>query len=109
MYKVGDTLFFVPNYDRQPREVKITKVGRKWLHCRIYGQMIRVDVATLRPHENDTSGKFYNSLAEYEQKEALGNAWPAFQRLVARGYYAPDGVTVEKIQAATALLFGGEL
>lgn len=106
MYTVGQTLCFVPNYDRKPREVTITKVGRKWLHCKAYGQTIRVDVATLRPHEDDASGNFYHSHAEYEQKAALGSAWDEFRRTVARGYSAPAGVTVEKIQQATALLFG---
>lgn len=106
MYTVGQKLYFVPAYNARPYDVTISKVGRKWLHCQSFGQSIRVDAKTLRPHEDDARGCFYHSQAEYEQRVAPSQAWDEFRRTVARGYSVPDGVTVEKIQQATALLFG---
>ena len=108
MYTVGQKLYFVPGASQLPHEVTITKVGRKWLYCRAIGQTIRVDVATLRPHEDDDSGQLYHDHDEYDQWIAMSIRWDEFRRMVAQRYSEPQGMTIEKIQQATALLFGEE-
>lgn len=105
MYIEGQKLYFVPAYNHSPYEVTIIKVGRKILHCKSAGQILRLYAETLKAHVDDWSGQAYLSQAEYEQRVALSQAWDEFRRKVAQRYSEPTGVTVEKIQQATALLF----
>lgn len=105
---VGQKLWFVPRYEHNARDVEVVKVGRKWAHVTGYfGRPIRIDVETLRPHEDDTSGQCYLSRQQCEEHLAREAAWKAFLRDIESKlsrWKCPAGVTVEKIHEARKLL-----
>lgn len=105
-FEIGQTLYFVATGNYMPREMAITEIGRKWLHCeRGNGSIIRVNRETLVVHTSDGGGRVYLSLDEYKNARLVSDAWQALRRDF--GYYAPPrGVTLDKIQQARALLFG---
>lgn len=102
---VGQKLWFVPGYNYQPFDVEVVKIGRRWATVENYmHRAIRIDIETMRPHENDGNGLCYLSREDYETKQALGVAWRNLCSDISRMYRTPDGVTVEKIAAARKLL-----
>lgn len=101
---VGQKLWFVPAYNRQPYEVEIKKIGRKWAHTDSYSRTLRIDVETMRPHEDDGNGQCYLSREDYEAKQALSAAWREFHRAILYVNNVPGGMTVEKIAEARQML-----
>lgn len=105
MLTVGQKLWFVPSYNVRPYEVEIKKIGRKWAHTERNFQTLRIDIETMRPHENDGSGQCYLSQQHYEDYQAREKAWREFTSAVDKQKWrCPDGVTVEKIMEIRNLL-----
>ena len=104
--QVGQKLWFVPSSDyKKPCEVEIKKIGRKWAHTEQHCQVLRIDVETLRPHEDDGMGQCYLSRDAYEAKQAIDAAWRELTKAIeSQRWRSPDGVTVEKIAEARKLL-----
>jgi hypothetical protein len=105
MFTVGQKLWFVPLHNnRQPYEIEIVKVGRKWLHTG--GNIpIRINVETLRPHDDDWSGRAYLSKEEHDAEVALNQKWREFRKsLEGYSWHTPKGVTVEQIEQAMQVL-----
>lgn len=101
---VGQKLYFVPAYNRQPYEVEVKKVGRRWASA-VNGRIkMRLDIETLCPHEDDGSGIAYLSREDYEQRLALDVAWRELHKALIYRDRLPNGVTVEKIAEARKLL-----
>lgn len=99
-YQVGDTLWCVPRRG-PPHEIKITKVGRKWL---TYGDGTydRVDRTTLRG-EQYSDVMYFTSEAAHVEYAARNTTWRFLWDAVYRSYTAPD-VSEADIRAAAALL-----
>lgn len=100
MFKVGQTLWYVPRWNGNSREVTIQKVGRVWLTL---SNGERCDMKLMVNGNQSPNGRVYLSREAYEAEQALRKAWSAFAMLV-RGHRQPDGVTIEKIKQASALL-----
>lgn len=100
----GQTLWWVPrnNRYREPFEVTVTKVGRKWIHLdnhhRIDAETLEADGAGYSP-----PGVCYLSQGAYESETALNQAWRSLQQDL-HLLRAPAGITVEKIREARELL-----
>lgn len=101
---VGQTLWWV-SAERVPRtrEVTVLKVGRKWAEL---DNNKRIDIQTWVADGGQFSppGACYASRAEYEQEQALANAWFKFRQDVQLQSASVEGVTVEDIQRARELL-----
>ncbi len=106
MLQVGQKLWFVGSHRHSgdPCEVIVEKIGRKW--ATIDKMADRIDIETLVADGNGYSspGRCYLSRAEYESKIALDNAWGEFTKLMRNAYQMPNGMTVEKIAQARAIL-----
>lgn len=105
-YEVGQKLWYVPSRvsaHLQPREVTVESISRKWVTC---GRM-RFDKETgiVDGGFYSSPGRMYASREEYERIVIVKAAWAAFVNLLSV-WRVPPGVTVEKIEAAKALLFG---
>lgn len=100
----GQKLWWVYSSNRrgQPREVTVTKVGRKWAQL---DNNCRIDIETLLADGGDymSPGCCYLSKDIYDSGVALQKAWSEMKRDI---QYAstPEGVTVVDIQAARTLL-----
>lgn len=105
-YEVGQKLWYVPNRTSahlRPREVTVESIGRKWVTC---GRM-RFDKETgiVDGGSYSSPGRVYASREEYERIVITEAAWSDFVNSLSI-WRLPGGVTVEKIKAAKALLFG---
>lgn len=105
-YEVGQKLWYVPNRTSahlQPREVTVESIGRKWVTC---GRM-RFDKNTgaVDGGSYSSPGHVYASREEHKNIQAMHDVWEEFVKSLPI-WHPPGGVTVEKIKAAKALLFG---
>jgi hypothetical protein len=101
----GQKLVYVPHDTRraQPHEVTVERVGRKWAY--LAGNQGRIDDALVVDGGNYSSpGRCYGSWQEYEETTELAKAWNEFWRAIQNRHKCPDGVTVEKISRARAIL-----
>lgn len=105
---VGQQLWWVPARYRtgeQPCYVTVEKVGRKWAQL---SNQYRIDVTTLEPDSKGYSspGECYLQREEYESKVAISYAWGRLRKFMESRIWsgAPDGVTLENIEAAGNLL-----
>lgn len=101
---IGQKLWFVPSYNYQPFDVEVKSIGRKWAKVAGGRTEMRLDIETLRPHEDDGSGIAYLSREDYEARQALSQEWLKLRASLSRSSNAPDGVTVKKIAEARKLL-----
>jgi hypothetical protein len=102
---VGQTLFYVPQSRwGNPRDVTVEKVGRKW--ATLANNAGRINVKTLQMDGGGCHypGRCYPSQAEWEESVRLDDAWGLFRKAVDRSWAAPDGITVEAIDAAAKAL-----
>lgn len=88
------------------RLVTIEKIGRKWLTIdrgrRVDKETLYIDSGGYAPQ-----GRCWLSEEDYNQYTALHKTWQTFRdRVVECRYRGPDGMTVEKINQASAILFG---
>ena len=100
----GQKLWWVPAKSRyaQPKEVTVTKVGRKWAQLDNYE---RIDLETLvaDPGQCSPNGRCYLSREAREQEEMLGKAWGKLKYDL-QYTRATKGVTIADIEAARQLL-----
>lgn len=104
-YEVGQILWYVPNWIsayNQPREVTVDAVGSKWVKC----DTLRFDreSGSVDGGRDSSRGRVYASREEYERILAVQVAWSTFVKSLSV-WSVPPGLTVEKIEAAKALLF----
>ncbi len=103
--EVGDMLWFEarPRYGASG-PVTVTKVGRKWAS---YGPSYRRDRFDITNGEVDGYGYEPHGRVWPTQTDALVDArrcklWQAVE--LGMGYHAPEGVTIDDIEAAAKLL-----
>lgn len=105
MYHVGQRLWFVPEqrWNGQPRELTITKIGRKWITL---NDDHRASIENLIVDGDGYSspGRCYVDQVAYEEEKALNEAWTAFRQDTDRMRRTPELVTIESIQQARKLL-----
>lgn len=103
-YKVGDVVFVVRSRSRNPGEVAITAIGRRW--ATLAGREGRFDIETGALDGGDfaSPGEVYRSRDEWETKQALASTWSKFRQAVDQSWRPPVGATVEAIAQARALL-----
>lgn len=96
--QVGDTLWLVEER-RQPRQVRVEKIGRVWLTL---SDGRRVDRRTLRPETSAFATSCFRTLEEYEEQTKLSRFWRLFR--YALDYKPAPGVTAEDVRQAAAIL-----
>lgn len=100
MIHEGQKLWMVYRDQRlgEPREITITKIGRRWADTDVY--RVRVDVNTLEvAHEQrgfSSPAQCYVSREAYEAETALRKAWDDFAHSIAIDI-PPAGMTIERI------------
>jgi len=105
--EVGQKLWYVPEDGRQDqREVKINSVGRKWAKTDYF---LKVDINTLQVDGGQYSypGKCYLSQEEYDNYMSMKRRWMDISRKIPL-YDLPKGMTQEKIDMISMLIFGGD-
>jgi hypothetical protein len=97
-------MVFSQRYCGEPREVTVIKVGRKWAEIDVRGY--RIDKTTLAIDGGDytSPGRCYLCRETYERRVALLRAWNAVASKIDRRYGPADGVTIDDVRAAAALL-----
>ena len=103
---VGQELWFVHRERRSgvPHAVTVTKVGRKWASISEWG--IRIDIETMVADGGGLSspGRCWLSREAWEQEEERQKAWGRLREFFNRRWSAPDGISIDAIRQATALL-----
>lgn len=90
---VGQKLWFVPSqsYFGNPREVTITKAGRKWATADGLHQRINVD--TLKVGEDLFYGACHVCRERYEETAGMEKDWRDIIQTFSRRYSKPDFIT----------------
>lgn len=104
MLHVGQKLWMVYNDIRrgQPREVTVTRVGRKWADIDVYKTRVAVDTLCIDPDRGlSRTGRCYLSRDAYEAETMLVQEWNDFAGRVSMGR-PPQGMTVERIRELRA-------
>lgn len=106
---VGQTVYIYWNRNRTGRSglspVQIEKIGRKWVALSNRYRFDRTNAdLELDGDGYSPPGRVYLSQEAYEIETAIQAAWWNIRRQIDRCYRAPEGVTAEAIQQATALL-----
>lgn len=103
--KVGQTVWFVPSDHRAKpigREVKVTKVGRKYFEC---GAHLAFYLDTWREKsEICFTGRAYLTQAHHEYQVRRQRYWNALQRAIRMENRPAALVTVHNIRTVTELL-----
>jgi hypothetical protein len=104
-FHVGQILWYVPADMRwsKPREVTITKIGRKWITLGNFG---RIDIKTLHVDAGAYSspGRCYLSQEDYETERSADAAWHELREAIGRLYRRPSNLPISAIRQAAALL-----
>jgi hypothetical protein len=104
--KVGDVVYR-PRGSGRFDELKITKVGRKWVETDRRG--IRFSKETFRIDKDfGALERVWLSLDEYHQQVTLAGAWARFRWAIDRARDTPPGMTLEKIAEALRVLGMGD-
>lgn len=106
MYIEGQKLWMVPHqrYIGEPREVTITKVGRKWLTLDS-GHRAAVDGLALDGGGGYSSpGVCYLTREAWEADKALNDAWDKLRKDVELVRRVPNAIAVQDIYDARKLL-----
>jgi hypothetical protein len=105
--EVGQKLWFVPaqRYAGAPREIAVTKVGRKWAYTD-EGRADRFDVNTLAldGHGYNSPGRLYLRREDHALEVEVSAEWSKAAASMRNKYRAPEGVSVADIKAAVKLL-----
>src|SRR6266550_2190989 len=106
MLQVGQVLYYVPAERRfgKPYDVKVTKIGRNW--AELEGGQGRVDVKTLwlDGGQYASPGRCWLSREAYELHVLRQTVWRKLRLRLTNEFTVPEGVTVEQIEQAAALL-----
>ena len=106
--KVGQKLWLVPgSRHSEPREVTVTKVGRKWAYIDGYyhSRNTRVDMETLVL--DGTIGypdHCYLSKKAWEESTLKDRVWSAIRDKMRNSYRRPDHLSTEDLRAIEAFL-----
>ncbi len=103
--KVGQTIWFVPSGHRAKpigREVKVTKVGRKYFEC---GAHLALHLDTWREKSKSClTGRAYLTQAHHEAHVRRQQYWNALQRAIRMENRPGALVTVHNIRTVAELL-----
>jgi hypothetical protein len=103
-FQVGQTVIFVGahRHNAGAKEMKITKIGRKWLSLE---NGYRVDRETLAADGAGyvSPGRAYVTREEYEAKLALENEWEGLCKVI-RSSYSPTTSNIQAVREAKRLL-----
>jgi hypothetical protein len=103
--KVGQVLWFVPNEIRRnkPEAVTVEKIGRKWAHI---GNGARADLDTLVVDGGvyTSPGRCWLHKEAWEAETRRQDAWLRLRQGIERHRKAPDGLSLEQIERAAAVL-----
>jgi hypothetical protein len=103
--KVGDKVYFVHSDKRRgPHQwLTVQGIGRKWVQL---DGRYRMDKKSwwVDGGQYVSPGRCYPTKEEYDAEAARQAAWRRFWCSLEHRYTAPDGVTVEQIEAAIAAL-----
>ena len=104
--KPGDTLYVVRNR-REARNIRVGKVGRKWITLDIGD---RVDLETLAIDGGDytSPGQCYLSLEHYKHEQRRAVAWRDLCNCVNRFDRPPSRLTTEAIERVLGELGGSK-
>lgn len=105
--KVGQKLWFVPcglRKRRDPCEVAVVKVGRKWVTLDIGNPPYRMAKGEMYVDGNGytSPGSCYLSREEYEAEVALRSAWRDLVTWISAS--PPEGITLDKIAEIKRLI-----
>jgi hypothetical protein len=110
--KAGDAVWFVPRekYNGPPRELTVTKVGRKWATLGEGWRSMRADLVTwdVDGGEYSSPGQLYALEDEWQTEKKLEEHWSVFLRWVSRRYRRPKHLTATQIEEVFAVLRGDE-
>lgn len=104
---VGDVLWLVYNgwLRNQPREIVVSKVGRKWVYFDKMDSRFDAETWLVDGGRSGSPATIYESQDEYEKIVSLEKAWGRFSESVRNQYgHTPKGVTEEAIEQAAKLL-----
>lgn len=87
-----------------PGFVTVTKVGRKWAEISARGYRIDKETLAIDGGGYTSPGRCYLTKDEHDAAENLRRAWSKLRDYVDRKYTAPEGVTVDAIEAALRVL-----
>lgn len=100
---VGDVLWFVPTNGR-PRNVIVTKVGRKWAQVGAHVGRIAIESWYMDGGQFTSPGRCHESEQEWRENEEADRAWLALcQSLQLTSRVAHD-LSIETIREAADLL-----
>jgi hypothetical protein len=110
--KVGDVVWFVPRqkYNGAPRELTVTKVGRKWATIGEGWRRMRADVGSWAVDGGNYSGPgdLYTSEAAWREESEISAQWDLLRRWIERRYQRPEHLTAAQIADVFAVLRGDE-
>lgn len=103
--KPGDKLYFVSSHRHVPSgDVTVTKVGRKWVYLS-NGERINPETLWADGKGYGSPGRCHASKEAHDAAVSLEKAWSSLLfELRDRYGGAPDGMTVQAIDEARALL-----
>lgn len=102
---VGQALWYVPSEGiGGPREVTITKIGRKW--AQLSGNHGRMDIKSywIDGGQDTSPGRCWISKEVYEAELSRQKAWIVLYEMVWPKYRAPDGISTDAINSMIELL-----
>lgn len=103
-YELGQTVYIENRYSQNKKlsEVKVTNVGRKWVHL---SDGSKIERGTRHAEVwNGNTERVFLSNEEYEEMKKLSAAWTEFRKFVERRWDPPEGVEIRDIVHATKLL-----
>lgn len=103
--KVGQKLWFVPREMRwrQPYEVLVSKVGRRWAHLSD-GHRMPVGSLIVDGGGHVSPGRCWLSREEWEAAQNRQLSWSRVRSFFDRKYSIPDIVTDEQIKEVARIL-----
>ena len=105
---VGQRLLYVPAQNRgPPREVTVTRVGRKWFEANGVYSRISIETLWVDGGQYGSPGRCWLSAESYEAEKSRQAAWSEFKSLMDRHYAAPADVSISQIENARRALFKG--
>lgn len=103
--KVGQELWFVPSNSRRdkPEAVTIEKIGRKWAHIGSAGR-VNLETLVVDGGVHSSPGRCWLNREAWEAETRRQDAWRRLRSAIDRQWQAPDGLSLEQIEQATAIL-----
>jgi hypothetical protein len=90
------------NLDRDPSEVTVIKIGRKWAEID-HGRRISIETMWVDHGQYTSSERCYASIEERQNERALEREWDAFRKAIGNLWHSPT-TNIDSIRQAGALL-----